>query len=50
MDWGLHNGEHPLAPEGCTDANYITDNDEINLTSGYVFILAEGAISRKSAK
>ena len=32
------------------DANWVSDSDEIQSTSGYVFTLARGAISWKSSK
>jgi hypothetical protein len=36
--------------EGDCDANWISDNDETNSTSEYVFTLGGGAVSWKSAK
>ena len=36
--------------EGYYDANWVTDNDEINSTTGYAFLLEGGAISWKFAK
>ncbi|KAK4406055.1 Retrovirus-related Pol polyprotein from transposon TNT 1-94 [Sesamum angolense] len=36
--------------EGFCDAKWVTDNDEVSSTSGYVFTLVGGAISWKSAK
>ncbi|KAL2245930.1 UNVERIFIED_CONTAM: Retrovirus-related Pol polyprotein from transposon TNT 1-94, partial [Sesamum indicum] len=36
--------------EGFCDANWVTDNDEVSSTSGFVFTLGGGAISWKSAK
>ncbi|KAK4391846.1 Retrovirus-related Pol polyprotein from transposon TNT 1-94 [Sesamum angolense] len=36
--------------EAFCDANWVTDNDEVSSTSGYVFTLGGGAISWKSAK
>ena len=36
--------------EGFCDANWVTDNDEVSSTSGYVFTLGGGAISWKSSK
>lgn len=50
MDWGLQFGKYSSVLEGYTDVNWVTGNDEINSTSGYVFTLAGGAISWKSAK
>ena len=50
MDWGLHYVGYPQALEGYCDANWVTDNDEVSSTSGYVFTLCGGAISWKSSK
>ncbi|KAL0331633.1 UNVERIFIED_CONTAM: Retrovirus-related Pol polyprotein from transposon TNT 1-94 [Sesamum angustifolium] len=36
--------------KGFCDANWVTDNDEVSSTSGYVFTLGGGAISWKSVK
>ncbi|XP_070001881.1 uncharacterized protein [Nicotiana sylvestris] len=36
--------------KGFCDANWVTDNDEVSSTSGYVFTLGAGAISWKSSK
>jgi len=36
--------------KGFSDTNWISDSDETKLTSGYIFTLASGAISWKSAK
>ena len=36
--------------EGFSDANWISNSDETKSTSGYVFILASGVVSWKSAK
>uniref|UniRef100_A0A2N9HZD6 Integrase catalytic domain-containing protein n=1 Tax=Fagus sylvatica TaxID=28930 RepID=A0A2N9HZD6_FAGSY len=46
----LPRGCHPAVLEGYCDANWISDNDETNSTSGYVFTLGGGAISWKSSK
>ncbi|KAK4386157.1 hypothetical protein Sango_2486300 [Sesamum angolense] len=35
---------------GFCDANWVTDNDEVSSTCGYVFTLCGGVISWKSAK
>ncbi|KAK4402405.1 Retrovirus-related Pol polyprotein from transposon TNT 1-94 [Sesamum angolense] len=40
----------PAVLEGFCDANWVTDNDEVSSTSGYVFTLGGGAISWKSIK
>ena len=50
MDWGLHYRRTPRVLEGYCDANWISDNDEIKSTSGFVFTLAGAAISWKSSK
>jgi len=36
--------------EGFCDGNWVSDNDEVSYTSGYVFTVGERAISWKSAK
>ena len=36
--------------QGCCDANWVSDNDEVSSTSGYVFTLGGGAVSWKSTK
>ncbi|KAL0401677.1 UNVERIFIED_CONTAM: Retrovirus-related Pol polyprotein from transposon TNT 1-94 [Sesamum latifolium] len=46
----LHFNKYPVVLEGFCDANWVTDNDEVSSTSGYVFTLGGGAISWKSAK
>ncbi|KAK4387189.1 Retrovirus-related Pol polyprotein from transposon TNT 1-94 [Sesamum angolense] len=43
-------GETDVILEGFSDANWVTDNDEVSSTSGYVFTLGGGAISWKSVK
>ncbi|KAL0391168.1 UNVERIFIED_CONTAM: Retrovirus-related Pol polyprotein from transposon TNT 1-94 [Sesamum calycinum] len=43
-------GEADVILEGFCDANWVTDNDEVSSTSGYVFTLGGGAISWKSVK
>ena len=50
INWGLHYHRTPCVLEGYCDANWVSDNDEIHSTSGYVFTLASGAISWKSSK
>jgi len=50
IDWCLHFSKFPAALEGFCDANWVSDNDEVSSTSGYVFTLGGGAISWKSAK
>jgi hypothetical protein len=36
--------------EGYSDANWISNADELKATSGYVFTLGGGAVSWKSCK
>lgn len=50
MDVCLHFSRFPNVLEGYSDANWVSDNDEINSTAGYVFVLGGGAISWKSSK
>ncbi|RVW13387.1 Retrovirus-related Pol polyprotein from transposon TNT 1-94 [Vitis vinifera] len=40
----------PIVLEGFSDANWISDSNEMKSTSGYVFILGGSAVSWKSAK
>jgi len=42
IDWCLHFNKFPAVLEGYCDANWISDNDEVSSTSGYVFTLVEG--------
>jgi hypothetical protein len=50
MSYGIHYTGYPRVLEGYCDANWISDADEIFATSGYVFSLGGGAVSRKSCK
>ncbi|KAL0286021.1 UNVERIFIED_CONTAM: hypothetical protein Sangu_2752500 [Sesamum angustifolium] len=50
MNLCLHFNKSPVVLEGFGDANWVTDNDEISSTSGYVFTLGGEGISWKSAK
>ncbi|KAL0413045.1 UNVERIFIED_CONTAM: Copia protein [Sesamum radiatum] len=50
MNLCLHFNKYPTILEGFCDANWVTYNEEVSSTSGYVFTLGEGAISWKSAK
>ncbi|KAA0056672.1 ty1-copia retrotransposon protein [Cucumis melo var. makuwa] len=50
IDYCLHFNKFHVVLEGYCDANWVTDNDEVNSTSGYVFLLGGGAISWKSTK
>nr|XP_009771230.1 PREDICTED: uncharacterized protein LOC104221792 [Nicotiana sylvestris] len=50
MNYGILYSEFSSTLEGYSDANWISDSDEIKSTSGYVFTLGGGTISWKSAK
>ena len=50
MDWGLHYVGFPTVLEGYYDANWVSGNDEVSSTSGYIFTLCGAAISWKSSK
>jgi hypothetical protein len=43
MSYGIHYSGHPAVLEGYSDANWISDIDQIYSTSGYVFTLGGGA-------
>ena len=40
----------PNVHKGFSDANWISDSDEMKSTSGYIFTLGGGAVSWKSFK
>ena len=50
MNLGLTYTDRPTLLEGYCDAAWISDNNETNSTSGYIFTLGGGAISWKSSK
>lgn len=50
MDWCLHFNKFSTVLEGFCDANWVTNNDEVSSTSGYMFTLGACAISWKSSK
>ncbi|KAL6331303.1 hypothetical protein AAG906_009731 [Vitis piasezkii] len=50
INYGLCFSGFPIVLEGFSDANWISDSDEMKSTSGYVFILGGSAVSWKSAK
>ncbi|KAK2429298.1 putative mitochondrial protein [Trifolium repens] len=47
---GLHYQRHPAVLEGYSDADWNTLSDDCKATSGYIFNIAEGAVSWKSKK
>jgi hypothetical protein len=49
MEYGIHYSGFPAVLEGYSDANWISDLDELYATSGYVFTLG-GAVSWRSCK
>jgi hypothetical protein len=50
MDYGIHYSGYPLIREEYNNANWISDIDELYVTSGYVFTLGGAAISWMSCK
>ena len=48
--YGIHYVGYLKVLEGYSDANWITDADELKATSGYTFMLVGGAVSWKSCK
>lgn len=50
LDWNLCYGGSPCVLEAYCDANWVSDNDEVNSTSGFVFTLGGGAVAWKSTK
>jgi hypothetical protein len=50
MNYGIHYFGDPKVLEGYSDANWISDANELKATSGYVFTLGGGAVSWKSCK
>ena len=43
MNYGILYSGFPVVLEGCNNANWISDSDEIKSTSDYVFTLGGGA-------
>ncbi|KAJ1255863.1 hypothetical protein BS78_K149000 [Paspalum vaginatum] len=50
MSHGLHYTGYPRVLEGYSDANWISDADELKATTGYVFTLGGAAVSWRSCK
>ncbi|KAI5350367.1 hypothetical protein L3X38_003258 [Prunus dulcis] len=50
IDYSLCYKGFPNVIEGYSDANWITDNEEVKSTSGYIFLLGGAAISWGSKK
>ncbi|GJW31062.1 zinc finger, CCHC-type containing protein [Tanacetum coccineum] len=50
MDYSLIYTNYPSVLKGCTDASWISNNEDNLSTSGWVFLLGRGAISWASKK
>jgi hypothetical protein len=50
MNLGIKCTGFPSVLEGFSDANWISDSDQMKSTSGYVFTLAGGVVSWRSSK
>ena len=50
MNYGILYSGFPAVLEGYSDANWISDSDEIKSMSGYVFTLGGGVVAWKSSK
>ena len=50
MNLGIKYTGFPSVLEGFSDANWISDSDQMKSTSGYVFTLAGGAVSWRPSK
>jgi hypothetical protein len=50
INYGIYYSGDPKVLEGYSDANWISDADELKATSGYVFTLGGGDVSWKSCK
>jgi hypothetical protein len=50
MDYKIHYSGYPAVLEGYNNANWISDVDEMYVTSGYVFTLGGATVSWRSYK
>jgi hypothetical protein len=50
MEYIIHYSGYPMVLEGYSDANWISDVDELYVMSGYVFTLGSATVSRMSCK
>ncbi|KAM3327422.1 hypothetical protein P3S67_002548 [Capsicum chacoense] len=50
QDYVLHYNKYLAVLEGYSDANWITESNEVKSTSGYVFTISKGALAWKSSK
>ena len=49
-NYGILYSGFPVVLEGYSDANWISDSDEIKSTTGYIFNLGGGVVAWKSSK
>jgi hypothetical protein len=45
MDYEIHYSGYPAVLEGYSDANWISDMDELYATSGYIFTFGSDVVS-----
>jgi len=50
MSYGIHYSGYLGVLEGYSDSNWITNDDELKATSGYIFTLGDSAVSWRSCK
>ena len=50
MNWCLHFNKFSTVLQSFCDEDWVTENDEVSSTRGYVFTFGTGAIPRKSSK
>jgi hypothetical protein len=50
MDYKIHYSGYPVILEGCSDANWNSNMDDLYATSGYVFTLGDVAVSWRLCK
>ena len=50
MSYEIHYSGHPAVLEGYSDVNWISDIDELYVTSGYVFTIDRGVVSWRSCE
>jgi hypothetical protein len=50
MDYRIHYSRYPVVLEGYSDANWISEMNEMYAMSGYVFTLGGATVSWRSCK
>jgi hypothetical protein len=50
IDYGIHYSRYPIVLERYNDTNWISDVDELYVTSGYIFTLGHAVVSCRSCK